>query len=92
VSVNAGVIAGGTRTNVVAAEASVRLDVRIKSAKQAGIHRKLRSLKPFDKHCKLEMSGAINRFPMERTAAVASLYKKAREIARQVDGSLTKLP
>jgi glutamate carboxypeptidase len=89
VSVNAGVIAGGTRTNVVAAEASVRLDVRIKSAKQAaGIHRKLRSLKPFDKHCKLEMSGAINRFPMERTAAVASLYKKAREIARQVGWKL----
>jgi glutamate carboxypeptidase len=84
-SVNPGVIHGGTRTNVVAAEASVAIDVRIKSAKQAaGIDRKLRSLKPFDKHCKLEMTGAINRLPMERTSGVAALYKQARQIAGQV--------
>ncbi len=82
VSVNPGVIQGGTRTNVVAAEASVGFDVRIKSAKQAsGLDRKLRSLKPFDKHCKLEMTGGINRLPMERTAGVAALYKKAQTIA-----------
>ena len=89
ISVNAGVIEGGTRTNVVAAEASVRIDVRIKSAKQAtGIDRKLRSLKPFDKFCKLEMTGGINRLPMERTAGVAELYKKAREIAGEVGWNL----
>jgi glutamate carboxypeptidase len=81
-SVNPGVIEGGTRTNVIAAEASVAMDVRIKRAKQAaGIDRKLRSLKPFDKCCKLEMTGGINRLPMERTAGVAALYKKAQEIA-----------
>jgi glutamate carboxypeptidase len=89
VSVNAGVIEGGTRTNVVAAEASVKIDVRIKSAKQAaGIDRKLHSLKPFDKYCKLEMTGGINRLPMERTAGVASLYKKARKIAAEVRWNL----
>jgi glutamate carboxypeptidase len=88
-SVNPGVIEGGTRTNVVAAEASARIDVRIKSAKQAvGIDRKLRSLKPFDKHCKLEMTGGINRLPMERTTGVAALYKKAREIAEEVKWNL----
>ena len=84
-SVNAGVIHGGTRTNVIAAEASVAIDVRIKSAKQAaGIDRKLRALRPIDKHCKLEIAGGINRLPMERTAGVAALYKKARHIAKQV--------
>ncbi len=88
-SVNPGVIRGGTRTNVVAAEASVEIDVRIKSAKQAaGIDRKLRSLKPFDKRCKLEITGGINRLPMERTAGVAALYEKAREIAGQVKWKL----
>jgi glutamate carboxypeptidase len=88
-SVNAGVIEGGTRTNVVAAEASVGIDVRIRKAKQAtGIDRKLRSLKPFDKQCKLEMTGGINRLPMERTAGVAALYKKARSIASQLDWDL----
>ncbi len=89
VSVNPGVVQGGTRTNVVAAEASVEIDVRIKSAKQApGLERKLRSLKPFDRHCKLEMTGGINRLPMERTAGVAALYKKAHEIAGHVGWKL----
>ncbi len=88
-SVNPGVIEGGTRTNVIAAEASVGIDVRLKSANQAsGIDRKLRALKPFDKHCKFEMTGGINRMPMERTAGVAALYKKAREIAGEVGWEL----
>jgi glutamate carboxypeptidase len=88
-SLNPGVIQGGTRTNVIAAEASAGIDVRIKSAKQAsGIDRKLRSLRPFDKHCKLEITGGINRLPMERTAGVAALYKKAREIASHVGWKL----
>jgi glutamate carboxypeptidase len=89
ISVNPGVIQGGTRTNVVAAEASVGIDVRIKSAKQAaGLDRKLRALKPFDKHCKLEMEGSINRLPMERTTGVAALYKKAQEIALEAGWKL----
>jgi glutamate carboxypeptidase len=90
-SVNPGVIQGGTRTNVIAAEASVGFDVRIKRAKQAaGIDRKLRSLKAFDKHCKLEVTGNINRLPMERTAGVAALYNKAREIASQMNWKLAE--
>ena len=89
VSVNTGVIQGGTRTNVIAAEASAGIDVRIKSAKQAvGIHRKLRSLKPFDKHCRLEITGGINRLPMERTAGVAALYQQAKDIASQIKWNL----
>ena len=88
-SVNPGVIQGGTRTNVVAAEASVGIDVRIGTAKQAeAIDRKLRSLKPFDKRCKLEMTGGVNRLPMERTAGVAALYKKAQVIAGELGWKL----
>jgi glutamate carboxypeptidase len=84
ISVNAGVIQGGTRTNVVAAEASVAIDVRLKAIHQAAaLDRKLHSLKPFDKHCKLKMTGSINRPPMERTPGVAKLYKKAQEVASQ---------
>jgi glutamate carboxypeptidase len=89
ISVNPGIIRGGTRTNVVAAEAEVEIDVRIKQRKQAtALDRKLRSLKPFDKHCKLAMEGGINRMPMERTAGVAALYEKARAIAKQIDWDL----
>jgi glutamate carboxypeptidase len=84
-SVNPGVIRGGTRTNVIAAEAVAEIDVRIKNASQAAeIDRKLRALKPVDKRCKLALEGGINRMPMERTEGVAALYKKAQIIARQV--------
>jgi len=89
VSINPGVIRGGTRTNVVAAEAVVEVDVRIKNRVQAaGLDGKMRSLKPFDKHCKLAIEGGINRMPMERTPGVAALYKKAQHIAQQIDWKL----
>jgi glutamate carboxypeptidase len=89
ISVNPGVIQGGTRSNVIAAEASVAIDVRIQRAQQAAaIDRKLRALKPFDKQCQLEVTGGINRLPMERTAGVAALYKKAQSIAREVGWKL----
>lgn len=88
-SVNPGVIYGGTRTNVVAARAVVEIDVRIKRARQAALlDRKLRALKPFDKSCKLTMEGGINRMPMERTPGVVALYKKARAIAAHIDWPL----
>jgi glutamate carboxypeptidase len=88
-SVNPGVIRGGTRTNVVAAEATVEIDVRIKRASQAAaLDRKFRRVKPFDKHCKLSVEGGINRLPMERNAGVIALYKKARLIAQQIDWTL----
>ncbi len=84
VTVNPGVIRGGTRTNVIAAEATVEIDARIQKAKQAaGLERKMRALRPYDKRCKLIIEGGINRLPMERTAGVANLYGKAKAIASQ---------
>jgi glutamate carboxypeptidase len=88
-SVNFGVIRGGTRTNVIAAEATAEIDVRIKHANQAkSLDRKFRSLQPFDKHCKLVIEGGINRMPMERNAGVAALYKKAQSIAKEINWKL----
>jgi glutamate carboxypeptidase len=89
ITVNPGVIRGGTRTNVIAAEATVEIDVRIQKAKQApGLERNMRALRPYDKHCKLIVEGGINRLPMERTAGVADLYGKAKAIAGQVGWKL----
>lgn len=82
-TLNVGLIKGGTAVNVVPAEASAVLDVRIAKMKDAsGIDRKLRSLKPFDRKCKIEVTGEINRPPMERTVGVAQLYEKAKTIAK----------
>lgn len=82
-TLNVGLVQGGTRVNVVPVEATAALDVRIARMKDAaGIDRKLRSLKPFNRKCRVELTGGINRPPMERTAGVAALYAKAVEIAR----------
>ena len=81
-TVNPGVIRGGTRTNVVAAEAEVEVDIRVARLRDAtGLDRKMRALKPFDRRCSVEVTGGLNRPPMERTAGVAALYKAARTLA-----------
>jgi glutamate carboxypeptidase len=88
-TLNIGTVQGGTRVNVIPAEASAVLDVRVaRQQDAAGIDRKLRSLKPFNRKCKLEISGGMNRPPMERTSSVAALYKKAAEIAKQMGWKL----
>jgi glutamate carboxypeptidase len=77
-TINVGVVGGGTRVNVVAAEAAASIDVRIARMKDAeSVDKKLRSLKPVNRKCKLEITGGINRPPMERTHGVATLYNKA---------------
>jgi glutamate carboxypeptidase len=83
VTLNLGTIQGGTRVNVVPAQAVGMLDVRIARMKDAArIDRRLHSLRAFNRKCKLEISGGINRPPMERTPPVVSLYKKAAQIAK----------
>jgi len=88
-TVNVGKVQGGTRVNVIPAEASGVLDVRIARMKDAaGIDRKLRSLKPLNRKCKLQITGGMNRPPMERTPVVTALYKKAADIAKQLGWKL----
>jgi glutamate carboxypeptidase len=88
-TLNVGTVQGGTRSNVVPAEASAVLDVRVVRAKDgAVIDRRLRSLKPFNRKCKLEIKGGVNRPPMERSPGVAALYDKASAIARQLGWKL----
>jgi glutamate carboxypeptidase len=88
-TLNVGLVSGGTRTNVIPALATASLDVRVARMKDAAaIDRQLRSLKPFNRKCKLEISGGLNRPPMERSAGVAALYKKASDIAKQLGWTL----
>jgi glutamate carboxypeptidase len=85
ITVNPGVIQGGTRSNVVAAEASAHVDVRIaRLADGAELEKKFRCLKPFNSACTLEVSGGINRPPMERTAGTVRLFEMAREAGRSM--------
>ena len=82
ITVSPGVIQGGTRSNVIAAECRVEIDVRIPRASDAVyLTRQFASLKPFDKRCSLEVSGGMNRPPLERSAGVRALFRKAKAVA-----------
>ncbi len=88
-TVNVGIVSGGSRTNVVPAEAAAQIDIRIARIKDAaGIDKKMRGLRPFHRKCKIAISGGINRPPMERTAGVATLYAQAVAIARELGWKL----
>jgi glutamate carboxypeptidase len=88
-TVNCGVIAGGTRSNVVAASAYTEVDVRIAKASDAAYVEKLfRSLKVSDPRCKLTVTGGFNRPPMERKTGTIALFKKARSLAAELGFTL----
>jgi glutamate carboxypeptidase len=81
-TVNVCTIAGGTTTNVIPAEAECSIDVRFKTMAEAErIEQEIKSLEPFDHRVSLEILGAINRPPMERTEGIIALYEKARDLA-----------
>ncbi|HEX8722306.1 MAG TPA: M20 family metallopeptidase [Pyrinomonadaceae bacterium] len=81
-TVNVGTLRGGTHANVVAAEARAEIDVRFSTAEEAQrLDEAIRGLTPFDGRARLRVGGGINRPPMERTAAVAELFTKARAFA-----------
>jgi glutamate carboxypeptidase len=81
ITVNPGVIQGGTRSNVVAAEAWAEVDLRIaRAADAAELEKKFGALKAFDPDCAIELSGGINRPPMERTEGTVRLFGIAKEI------------
>jgi len=82
ITVNPGVISGGTRPNVVAAEARAEIDMRVvRLADAALLERKFRALRPIDKRCKLEVAGGLNRPPMQR---FPKLFQTARRLARDL--------
>ncbi|MGE5321328.1 MAG: M20 family metallopeptidase [Actinomycetota bacterium] len=82
ITVNPGVICGGTRTNVVAAEAAAEIDVRIaRMADGPELEKKFSALKAFDAGCTLEVTGGINRPPMERTQGTVRLFEIAKQQA-----------
>jgi glutamate carboxypeptidase len=81
-TVNPGVIAGGTRVNVIAAEAHAEVDIRVALLKDAAsLDKKFRALKPFDKRCTIQIEGGLNRPPMERSAGIRKLFQTASKLA-----------
>ena len=90
-TVNPGVISGGTRSNVVAQHAYADIDVRIaKTSDAAKVDKLFRSLRCVDPACKLEITGGLNRPPMERKPGTAALYKQAHTLAAELGFELNE--
>lgn len=84
-TVNVGVISGGTRSNVIAAEADAVVDVRAWSEEEAArVDSAIRSLQPLASGAELEISGGFNRPPMVRSQASKELFQKTVEVGGQL--------
>lgn len=85
ISVNVGVVSGGTRGNVVAEQARAVVDVRVPTMKEAGrIEARMRQLRPLNPAASIEVTGSVARPPLERTDGVARLYGQAKEVAAEL--------
>jgi len=83
-TVNVDVIQGGTRVNVIPEVAVARVDVRVPTARDSNtIEARMRVLSPIHPEARLEITGGVNRPPMERKMASA-LFRKARELGSRM--------
>ena len=85
VSVNVGLVSGGTRENVVAAGAEAVFDVRVPTlADRERIDAALGELRPVLEGAQIELAGGWTRPPLERSQGAARLFAAAREHGREL--------
>src|SRR5213080_1635346 len=88
VTINAGIIEGGTRTNVIPERARAVLDLRaMRISDMRGMERRLHALRPFHRGARLEITGGFRRPPLERKMSV-TLFAHAKSLAKQMNLSL----
>jgi glutamate carboxypeptidase len=87
-SVNPTVAQGGTRSNVIPAEARLTVDLRAETlAEMRRIERELKGLRPILRGASLAVEGGFSRPPLERSAS-AALFSQARKLAHRLGFSL----
>jgi glutamate carboxypeptidase len=86
ITLNVGVIGGGTKSNVVPAEAWAEIDLRVaKRADGPRMEKRFAALKPTPKSgTTLTVEGGINRPPMERTRGTVQLFRRAQSLAAEI--------
>jgi glutamate carboxypeptidase len=88
VTINADVIEGGTRTNVIAERARAVLDLRaLTHPDMHSLERRLHALRPVHRGARLEIRGGFDRPPLERKMS-AALFARAKSLASQMNLSL----
>ncbi len=82
---NVGVISGGTRPNVVPAEARIEINVRATTRANAqAIHNQIMSLQARHPEAELVIEGGVGVPPMERSPEIAALFKRAQGLAAEM--------
>ncbi|MCX2727056.1 M20 family metallopeptidase [Thermomicrobium sp. 4228-Ro] len=90
-TVNVGVVGGGTRSNVVAAEAWAKVDVRVATRAEAErVIAAVLGARPWLPGATVTVEGGLNRPPMERTPAIAAAFERARAIGRELGVELSE--
>ena len=85
VTVNVGVVRGGTRPNVVAEEAYAEVDLRVRTAEDADeFVAKILNLKSRTEGVSVKITGELNRPPYEKGNAGAALYEHAKTLAAEI--------
>ena len=85
VTVNVGVVKGGTRPNVIAEEAYAEVDLRVPTAADADEYvAKILNLKSRTEGVTVKVVGGLNRPPYEKGNAGAALYEHARTLAAEI--------
>lgn len=84
ISVNADIIEGGSRVNVIAERARAVIDLRaLRVADMRRLEKNLRALRPIHRGATLEIHGGFNRSPMERKIS-AALFTRAKTLGAQM--------
>ena len=82
ISINVGIVTGGSRSNVIAKDAYAEIDVRITKREQAEqINKQIMNRPVFVEGTSTVVTGEIERFPLERNEKVISLFHELKEIA-----------
>jgi glutamate carboxypeptidase len=88
ISVNADMIEGGTRVNVIPERARAVIDLRaLRIADMRRLEKRLRALRPLTRGARLEIRGGFNRPPMERRVS-AALFNRAKSSAAKMGLSI----
>jgi glutamate carboxypeptidase len=80
-TINVGIVSGGSRSNVIAAQAIAEIDGRAWTPQEAErIDRAIKNLKPVIPGAELQIEGGFERPPMMRSEAILDLFHKAQKI------------
>ncbi len=90
-TVNVGVVHGGTRPNVIAAEAYAEIDLRVATMAEAErVVPAILGARPHLAGAEVTVEGELNRPPMERSEAIVAAFERVRAIGRDLGLELTE--